>query len=295
MGGEPFLIKIYYEIWEKIIKTNPDCLIDIQTNGTVLNDKIKSLLETGNFRISLSIDSFDKDTYEKIRNNARYQDVMDNLNFFTAHAQKNKYPMCISVCPMQQNMYEIPDIIKYCNQNAFYVYFNTVWKPAHCSLRFLEPDELLNLINYYKNIELSSNSDCEIKNKQHYKSFINQLVLWEAEIRKEKSFIIQWRDTLSKIKDVSTDDIVMQVNEKLSANADAHTKEANIRKIKQVVDMFHDDEILKIALYNLLHYPTELLIAELHANTPEQLYKMAFEVIKYTENELKNIAPQLEK
>ncbi|MDP6909849.1 MAG: SPASM domain-containing protein, partial [Flavobacteriales bacterium] len=38
-GGEPFLIDIYYQIWEKIIEINPTVRISVQTNGTILNNR----------------------------------------------------------------------------------------------------------------------------------------------------------------------------------------------------------------------------------------------------------------
>ena len=65
LGGEPFLINIYYEVWERIIECNPNCLIDVQTNGTILNDRVKDILERGNFRIGVSLDSLKKETYER--------------------------------------------------------------------------------------------------------------------------------------------------------------------------------------------------------------------------------------
>jgi MoaA/NifB/PqqE/SkfB family radical SAM enzyme len=81
LGGEPFLIKIYYKIWEKIIEINPDCVIDIQTNATILNSGIKDLLERGRFRIGVSIDSQTKEIYEKIRVNSNYEIVKSNLEY----------------------------------------------------------------------------------------------------------------------------------------------------------------------------------------------------------------------
>ena len=44
VGGEPFMIEIYFKIWEKIVETNPSCMISVQTNGTILNQKVKALL-----------------------------------------------------------------------------------------------------------------------------------------------------------------------------------------------------------------------------------------------------------
>jgi MoaA/NifB/PqqE/SkfB family radical SAM enzyme len=70
LGGEPFLIKLYFKIWDEIIQNNPEINILVVSNGTVLNDKIKDLLAKGKFYFALSIDSFQKETYEKIRRNA---------------------------------------------------------------------------------------------------------------------------------------------------------------------------------------------------------------------------------
>ena len=39
-GGEPFLIKTYFNIWDRILELNPQMQIYIHTNGTVLNERI---------------------------------------------------------------------------------------------------------------------------------------------------------------------------------------------------------------------------------------------------------------
>ena len=48
LGGEPFLIKLYYDIWDDIIELNPKVGVHITTNGTVLNSRIKDYLEKMN-------------------------------------------------------------------------------------------------------------------------------------------------------------------------------------------------------------------------------------------------------
>ena len=44
-GGEPFLIPVYFQIWDKLAEVNPGCTIFLITNGTHWNNKIKSLVE----------------------------------------------------------------------------------------------------------------------------------------------------------------------------------------------------------------------------------------------------------
>src|SRR5205814_4784152 len=36
-GGEPFLIPLYYKIWEQMLDINPDITICVVTNGSTLN------------------------------------------------------------------------------------------------------------------------------------------------------------------------------------------------------------------------------------------------------------------
>ena len=54
-GGEPFLIELYYGIWEKIIRLNPAVRISVQTNATVLNRRVNEVLSKTNFHINVSL------------------------------------------------------------------------------------------------------------------------------------------------------------------------------------------------------------------------------------------------
>lgn len=62
-SGEAFLIDANYKIWDMILEINPQCLIMVQTNGTVLNSRIKDLLIRGNFQIGVSLDSLKKEVF----------------------------------------------------------------------------------------------------------------------------------------------------------------------------------------------------------------------------------------
>lgn len=120
-GGEPFLYNLNYKILDKIVELNPDCQISITTNGSILNDKIKTYFEKlKNLKVTISLDSINKKTYELIRKNGNFENVMSNLNFFLSH----KVLIGISVCPMIQNIYELPNIINFCNNHNIEICFN---------------------------------------------------------------------------------------------------------------------------------------------------------------------------
>ena len=59
-GGEPFLIPFYLDLIDKIGELNKNCKIYIQTNGTILSDRIRKILNNNQISLSISIDSFNK-------------------------------------------------------------------------------------------------------------------------------------------------------------------------------------------------------------------------------------------
>jgi MoaA/NifB/PqqE/SkfB family radical SAM enzyme len=177
-GGEPFLIKVYHQIWEKIIELSPDCIIGVQTNGTILNDTVRSLLNRGNFQVGVSLDSLQKDTYESIRKNASYDDVMQNIRYFTEYSKNKNIPMHITVCPMRINWKELPALVEFCNVLNVFIRFNTVWKPAQYALWNLPPDELKEICNYLFDKKPVGNNPVSKKNSRYYSGYINQINSW---------------------------------------------------------------------------------------------------------------------
>jgi radical SAM protein with 4Fe4S-binding SPASM domain len=55
-GGEPFIIKIYRELWKLFISTNPTIPLYVSTNASYIPDSVKPILEEGNFNFTVSID-----------------------------------------------------------------------------------------------------------------------------------------------------------------------------------------------------------------------------------------------
>lgn len=146
-GGEPFLIPVYYQIWEQLIRRAPGCSILVQTNGTIMNEKVESLLYSGKFNIGLSIDSVRRDTFEKIRVHADYDKVMRNINSFAKYCKTAGRRMVISVCPMRDNWEEIPEIIYFAQITGADVFFNTVWYPPEHALWSWDAENLLTVVN----------------------------------------------------------------------------------------------------------------------------------------------------
>jgi len=179
LGGEPFLISIYYEIWDLIIKLNPKCKINLQTNGTVFNDRVKSYLEKGNFYVGISVDSLQKERFESIRKNAVFENVMDNIDRFIEISKKKNNYVNISVCPMQQNWEEIPAIVEYCNRKNVFVYFNTVYTSGF-AISEMPEDKLLEILEFYKSVKIEGTGIIAKRNIRFFENLTSNIESWYA-------------------------------------------------------------------------------------------------------------------
>jgi MoaA/NifB/PqqE/SkfB family radical SAM enzyme len=181
LGGEPFMIDIYYDIWENVARINPEIKIHITTNATMLNSRTKNLLEKMKVGINISLDSVVKETYEAIRIGANYDRVMDNLNWLIDYTQRKNTYTWFSICPMVINRYEMPGLIQFANDRNIGIYFNTVWWPEDQSLRFLDYNGLDELIRFYEANLPANETPVEKINYDYFIGFINQVKFWKTE------------------------------------------------------------------------------------------------------------------
>lgn len=175
LGGEPFLIKRYYEIWDLTIRLNPGIRISITTNGTVLNNRVIDVLDKLNANIIMSIDSFEKGNYERIRKGADFGNVMEHFQWFRDYTNKKKTSLTVAICPMQQNWREIPAVLDFCNERGVYLYFNTVTYPPDHALNALSPEGIAEVVQYLSAKELDARSDVHAYNNANYRDLIHQI------------------------------------------------------------------------------------------------------------------------
>ena len=175
LGGEPFLNNLYYQIWERIAAINPAIEVSIITNGTILTDKVKRALEPLNAHINLSLDALDPANYERIRVNAKFDQVMANFAYFREFVARKRTAMTVSVCPMKQNWRELPHFLTFCNERNIKLFFNTVWYPEEASLRYLPPARLQEILDYLQDIHVPDESGVRGINKSNYLDLIHQI------------------------------------------------------------------------------------------------------------------------
>lgn len=185
-GGEPFLNTLYYDIWEDAIRLNPQCYLSIVTNGTILNDRIKSLMERGNFKINLSFDAMTKETYESIRVNANFEETMSNMKYFGDTLARQGKKLHIPICPLRANRFELPELVRFCNDNKYSLNFVNVNGAVDVAMYSMTSSELKELKDFYSNQPFMETDDNSKKNIMEFCDLSHRLDRWiELAIRRE--------------------------------------------------------------------------------------------------------------
>lgn len=188
-GGEPFLIPVYFKIWDKIIALNPTTQIFVITNGTCWNARIEEYLNKGNFDLAVSIDGATKETYEHIRKNANYEEVFYNLQKFNDYCLRNNKVLNISFTCQRNNWKELPLMVNLCNKLNAQIYVSYIHYPqdlAHWNL----PSHLIKMIH----TELAAytfpeKTTYQKHNAQCYKDYLNYLEQCaEKNLKQEKDY-----------------------------------------------------------------------------------------------------------
>ena len=274
-GGEPFISPVYYNIWEMIHSINPECVIMVQTNGTILNDKVKKVIEGGVFNIGISLDSLNEDTYKSIRVNASLSETLKNISFFKDYCNKNNYPISITFCPMQQNWKEIPDIIKYCNKNDMGIFFSTVWFPGKNALWVLDSQKIKEIVSTLTNQKFKVEKHLHEVNVKTYHNLIKTLDNWYK-------VACRWESYQPKeIDSIEIEKMEFEIIQKIRnyyADKSSETQEVNskandiIAQLQKIFDLVPNNDLKYKGLQFIAGLNDEKIIANIFRENDEGLY-----------------------
>jgi MoaA/NifB/PqqE/SkfB family radical SAM enzyme len=239
LGGEPFLIPIYYQIWEYLIKHNPKCMITLQTNGSIYNAKIETLLQNINFHIGVSLDSMDPVNFENIRKNSSFVTVLKNIEIFGKAMKAKGSNLQLSACPMRINYQDIPEIVNFANRNDYLLFFNQVFTPYYLTIKDLKSDEFHEIIKLYKtfSLELLENTYCEKENMNSFKDLIKLIELWynNALSREKNSRFLSHEDIIKII--LSTDNKINKENTIILKNVFSELPKKILCSLEQIKEL----------------------------------------------------------
>jgi hypothetical protein len=132
-----------------------------------------------NFIVNVSVDSIVKETYESIRVGSSLDTVLENSRYFGEVMRKRGFPFIWRCCVMRQNWREMPDMLRYCNDNGIRVLFNQVDFPLRFSLHTLPPADLREVVAYLRRADVADVPDggetVQAFNQQQYRGLVGRL------------------------------------------------------------------------------------------------------------------------
>lgn len=181
-GGEPLLQPLVHRLGVRVSQVRPDLRVTIATNGTVLNAKVRRLMDSCTIHFNVSIDSLVPERYGAIRVHADLADVMRNVEEFHRYCTANDRTLCIMVNPMRQNWEEMPDFVRWCNERELPLWFNTVRSPRHLALHSMPRPELARVHQTLAAATFDEPvSPMEQRNAAIYRQLVHQVATWHAE------------------------------------------------------------------------------------------------------------------
>jgi len=266
-GGEPFLNKIYYKLWDLIINLNPDCEIYIQTNGTILNDKIKNLLEKGKFFLNVSVDSVNCKNYSKIRVNGDFNKLKSNIEYFSEYSQRNSRKFGITACAMKDNLAELPKIVEFANKYNAEIWFSEVYFPFLNALWTQKSEFLRENLSQLEKYNFEIHNSIAAKNNEIYQNLlkrINNIIRIAEKIEKNTKYFIKTEKLLIKLK-------------KIYINHNSFDLKDFI-KIEKAINRLGDVFIYDFTLEFSKFYDKKYIFQQLNFYSEEKLFR-SFEIL----------------
>lgn len=278
-GGETFLNPLYYKIWDIIAEENPNCIISVSTNGSILDERIKSYMERLKFNVTISINAVDEDIYKSIHVGGNMETVLNNYKYFKEYCKQAGTQLMIKICPLRQNIYHIPTLMQYFNQNDTCLSFNKVMYPPHCSLWNLPPNELCKIIDFLKQNIKDAATKTERLNNSRYDTLINQLSRWLEDGKKREELNINGQ---------SANDLLIMFRKKIidyysilnMAHSESKTEIKSIfGKIEEIEKSF-DNNIFKEFMAYITALPPSFVIPHLKQKSVDILrYRIQYSFI----------------
>ena len=254
IGGEPLLIKQYFEIWKEILKVNKNCTIHVQSNGSYLPPQFLGMLESGQFEMGISIDSPIKETFEKIRINADFDEVEQNIQTLLDYKKRGKVFLNFNFCPLTVNWKEMPQMLEYANKADVALKIVNIETPRHLALQYRSAeflDEVYNVLsNHHFNVE--DNSLVIKRNMETYQHFLSSVFFYKSQAAK--------RDVVfDDLKQNSTDELFLILEKLISTNLLFKNFSASDKKVifdemyQYMLAKIKEDLIIKNVLVRIIH------------------------------------------
>jgi MoaA/NifB/PqqE/SkfB family radical SAM enzyme len=142
LGGEPFLARPSLRAMEVLAEHGFVGTCHVTTNGTIVNDRVASILDRLRVDIAISIDGHESETIEAIRIGVDSQQLRANVEWFRQRAIDRLTHLSFNYCLMTANAEELHPYLRWADSLDCDVNVLVVRDPLHLSVLHLPDEEL---------------------------------------------------------------------------------------------------------------------------------------------------------
>lgn len=127
-GGEPFLIPEFREFLKNYeITQNPNLSFGFMSNGTMITAaEAERLKKFDRFNVTISVDSFVRETYERMRAGAKYDRVMESLNRLLKMQNWPQRKVTVAMIIGKANILDLAFNVNYAIENEIALMLNPI-------------------------------------------------------------------------------------------------------------------------------------------------------------------------
>lgn len=142
LGGEPFLGPEPLRVFDLLLDHGFAGACHVTTNGTVVNDRVRRLVEGLRIDIAVSVDGHRTETFERIRVGADHAAVLRNIAWFRQQAEARGTTMVVHYCLLRENWHELRPFLAWADDLDIGAHVIPVRHPLRFSLDMLDADAL---------------------------------------------------------------------------------------------------------------------------------------------------------
>lgn len=161
-GGEPFLIREQFRIFESILGLPVEArpTVYVNTNATYLPQRVRRLVEELPLScIAVSMDGISAEVHEEIRVGIDHDEFMANLDYLIDVSRARGFDLILNVTEMRRNWRELPEIFQFAESKEIGVHINQCHYPPEVSLYELPEAELLEVAGFLEKQEHALDSE----------------------------------------------------------------------------------------------------------------------------------------
>jgi len=146
LGGEPFLAPEARRVWDLLLERGLTPEVQVTTNATVWNERVEHYANRLKMNFAVSIDGATKETYERVREGANFERVLQVRDHMLAAARSYGGYFQLNYCLLPANWHELGRFLLQADELDVVANIIPVFQPGEHSLFSLPADELASVV-----------------------------------------------------------------------------------------------------------------------------------------------------